>query len=202
MAAEVREGLLAPFPSLPCKYFYDDRGSALFEEITRLPEYYQTRTEEALLDADRGRGAGRTRPRGAGGAGLGRGAQDPRPARPARVAPGARALPPHGRQRALPARVGRRASIGLPGGQGARSAGRLHARPVGPRARAASACCCSSRGPWGTSTPTTCPRFFRRSAASARAGRRLPGRRGPRKGHDRGSRPPTTTPPGSRRGST
>jgi L-histidine N-alpha-methyltransferase len=51
MAAEVRKGLLArPLPSLPCKYFYDDRGSALFDEITRLPEYYQTRTEESILE--------------------------------------------------------------------------------------------------------------------------------------------------------
>jgi len=51
MAAEIRAGLSAqPLPCLPCKYFYDDRGSALFEQITRLPEYYQTRTEEALLD--------------------------------------------------------------------------------------------------------------------------------------------------------
>jgi len=50
MAAEVRDGLLArPLPSLPCKYFYDARGSALFDEITRLPEYYQTRTEETIL---------------------------------------------------------------------------------------------------------------------------------------------------------
>jgi L-histidine N-alpha-methyltransferase len=51
MAAEVREGLARrPLPSLPCKYFYDDVGSDLFEQITRLPEYYQTRTEERLLE--------------------------------------------------------------------------------------------------------------------------------------------------------
>ena len=49
MADEVRRTLSAPRPWLPCKYFYDDRGSELFETITRLPEYYQTRTEEALL---------------------------------------------------------------------------------------------------------------------------------------------------------
>jgi L-histidine N-alpha-methyltransferase len=52
MAEEVRRGLLErPLPSLPSKYFYDDRGSALFDEITRLPEYYQTRTEEAILES-------------------------------------------------------------------------------------------------------------------------------------------------------
>jgi L-histidine Nalpha-methyltransferase len=49
MADEVRRTLSASRPWLPCKYFYDDRGSELFEAITRLPEYYQTRTEEALL---------------------------------------------------------------------------------------------------------------------------------------------------------
>jgi L-histidine N-alpha-methyltransferase len=51
MTAEVRAGLLARPRSLPSKYFYDDRGSELFEAITRLPEYYQTRTEESLLAA-------------------------------------------------------------------------------------------------------------------------------------------------------
>jgi L-histidine Nalpha-methyltransferase len=50
MAAEVRAGLSRrPLPELPCKYFYDERGSALFEAITELPEYYQTRTEIAIL---------------------------------------------------------------------------------------------------------------------------------------------------------
>ena len=52
MAGEVREGLEArPLPMLPSKYFYDERGGELFDEITRLPEYYLTRTEEALLPA-------------------------------------------------------------------------------------------------------------------------------------------------------
>jgi L-histidine N-alpha-methyltransferase len=42
-------------PRIPSKYFYDDRGSELFERICELPEYYQTRTESALLaeSADR-----------------------------------------------------------------------------------------------------------------------------------------------------
>ncbi len=49
-AAEVHAGLLArPLPCLPSKFFYDHRGSVLFDRITRLPEYYLTRTEEALL---------------------------------------------------------------------------------------------------------------------------------------------------------
>ncbi len=50
LAADVREGFLAPAKSIPCKYLYDDRGSLLFEAITRLPEYYQTRTEEIILE--------------------------------------------------------------------------------------------------------------------------------------------------------
>jgi L-histidine N-alpha-methyltransferase len=50
MAAEIREALAGHPPSLPCKYFYNDRGSRLFQEITRLPEYYQTRTEESILE--------------------------------------------------------------------------------------------------------------------------------------------------------
>ncbi|HSU16846.1 L-histidine N(alpha)-methyltransferase [Longimicrobium sp.] len=49
MLAEIRDGLGRPQKELPPKYFYDERGSELFEEITRLPEYYLTRTEAALL---------------------------------------------------------------------------------------------------------------------------------------------------------
>ena len=48
---DVRAGLTATPKSLPPKWFYDARGSALFEEITRLPEYYPTRAERAILDA-------------------------------------------------------------------------------------------------------------------------------------------------------
>ena len=51
MMAEVAEGLARPQKELPPKFFYDQRGSELFEAITRLPEYYQTRTERALLEA-------------------------------------------------------------------------------------------------------------------------------------------------------
>jgi dimethylhistidine N-methyltransferase len=36
--------------SLPCRFLYDERGSALFEEICELPEYYLTRTEMAILE--------------------------------------------------------------------------------------------------------------------------------------------------------
>jgi len=48
-AEEVAQGLITYPKSLPCKLFYDSRGSALFEEITRLPEYYPTRTELEIL---------------------------------------------------------------------------------------------------------------------------------------------------------
>jgi L-histidine N-alpha-methyltransferase len=46
---EVVCGLTSRLKTLPCKLIYDDRGSALFEEITRLPEYYPTRTELEIL---------------------------------------------------------------------------------------------------------------------------------------------------------
>jgi L-histidine N-alpha-methyltransferase len=51
MLAEVAQGLSSPQKELSPKYFYDHRGSELFEEITRLEEYYPTRTERALLEA-------------------------------------------------------------------------------------------------------------------------------------------------------
>ena len=46
---DARDSLTAAPRTLSPKYFYDDRGSQLFEEITRLPEYYPTRAERALL---------------------------------------------------------------------------------------------------------------------------------------------------------
>jgi len=49
MLADVREGLARTPKELLPKYFYDRRGSILFERITQLPEYYLTRAERALL---------------------------------------------------------------------------------------------------------------------------------------------------------
>ncbi len=46
---DLRRGLSRRPLAIPSRFFYDDRGSALFERITTLPEYYQTRTEAALL---------------------------------------------------------------------------------------------------------------------------------------------------------
>ena len=48
-AQEVVQGLISRPKTLPCKLFYDARGSALFEKITELPEYYPTRTELEIL---------------------------------------------------------------------------------------------------------------------------------------------------------
>lgn len=48
-ARDVIDGLSGATKTLPCKWLYDVRGSELFEEITRLDEYYPTRTELALL---------------------------------------------------------------------------------------------------------------------------------------------------------
>ena len=50
LRADARAGLTANPKALPPKWFYDARGSALFEQITELPEYYPTRTERALLE--------------------------------------------------------------------------------------------------------------------------------------------------------
>ncbi|HEY1360344.1 MAG TPA: L-histidine N(alpha)-methyltransferase [Thermoleophilaceae bacterium] len=50
IADEVREGLTRPLKELPPKYFYDARGSQLFDRITTLPEYYPTRCERSILN--------------------------------------------------------------------------------------------------------------------------------------------------------
>lgn len=51
MATDVRTGLTGNPKTLSPKYFYDARGSELFDEITRLPEYYPTRSEREILEA-------------------------------------------------------------------------------------------------------------------------------------------------------
>ena len=51
---DVSRGLRQTPKSLPPKWFYDEVGSALFDQITRLPEYYPTRTEAAILAARAG----------------------------------------------------------------------------------------------------------------------------------------------------
>ncbi|OLF15093.1 L-histidine N(alpha)-methyltransferase [Actinophytocola xanthii] len=51
LRSDVRAGLTETPKSLPPKWFYDARGSELFERITRLPEYYPTRAESEILQA-------------------------------------------------------------------------------------------------------------------------------------------------------
>jgi L-histidine Nalpha-methyltransferase len=48
---EITDRLMQPRPSISSKYFYDAHGSELFEAITKLPEYYLTRTEKLLMQA-------------------------------------------------------------------------------------------------------------------------------------------------------
>ena len=61
LRADVAAGLTATPKSLPPKYFYDARGSQLFDEITQLPEYYPTRAETSILDRRAGEIARLTR---------------------------------------------------------------------------------------------------------------------------------------------
>lgn len=62
LIADVRAGLTKSPKELPPRWFYDDRGSELFEQITELPEYYPTRTETAILAAHANDIMARTRP--------------------------------------------------------------------------------------------------------------------------------------------
>jgi L-histidine N-alpha-methyltransferase len=52
LVRDVARGLAMPQKELDPKYFYDETGSALFEQITELPEYYLTRSERRLLESD------------------------------------------------------------------------------------------------------------------------------------------------------
>src|SRR6266496_4802000 len=61
LEADVRTGLTAVPKTLPPKWFYDERGSELFDAITRLPEYYPTRAERAILTEHASTIAARTR---------------------------------------------------------------------------------------------------------------------------------------------
>jgi len=54
LRADALAGLTATPKKLSPRWFYDERGSELFDEITRLPEYYPTRTERAILAARAG----------------------------------------------------------------------------------------------------------------------------------------------------
>jgi len=62
LRVDVRRGLASSPKELPPKWFYDDRGSRLFDEITRLPEYYPTRCEREILERRAAEIARATRP--------------------------------------------------------------------------------------------------------------------------------------------
>ena len=51
LESDVLDGFWQEQPSLSPRWFYDETGSRLFDEITRLPEYYPTRRETAILRA-------------------------------------------------------------------------------------------------------------------------------------------------------
>src|SRR5438445_260560 len=83
---DARRGLGSAPKALPPKWFYDERGSVLFERITQLPEYYPTRREREIPEA---------RPRGPAGGGLQRQRGGDGPVQPKRAA---RAQPRAGRR--------------------------------------------------------------------------------------------------------
>jgi len=63
LRADARRGLALDPKSLPPKWFYDAQGSALFDKITELREYYPTRAEREILHATAAEIAGQTRAR-------------------------------------------------------------------------------------------------------------------------------------------
>ena len=54
LVRDVRDGLTQTPPWIPARWFYDEKGSLLFDDITTLPEYYPTRRETEILDAHSG----------------------------------------------------------------------------------------------------------------------------------------------------
>ena len=131
LAADARAGLTASPKCLPPKWFYDARGSELFEEITALPEYYPTRTERGPARRARRRDR-RARPRGhARRAGLRLVGEDPAAARRVHAArAGCATFVPL--DVSVSARAGGdgRARRRLPGARAARGGRRLHPAPV------------------------------------------------------------------------
>ena len=183
LRADVLVGLTAANKWLPPKWFYDKVGSELFEDITRLPEYYPTRTERAILTRHAAeivalagtRHPGRTRLRILG--------EDPAAAGRAHshgaVPSGRRRVRRAGRQRGRAALGLRRLVARYP-----RPADRRGAAPTSPT----SSTCCrpgragrwrSSAAPSATSTRPNGPRSSATCGAGLRARRPLPARRRP-----------------------
>jgi dimethylhistidine N-methyltransferase len=75
---DVLGGLAAPIPAIPARWLYDRRGSELFDEITRLPSYYPTRTETGIFHSVMGEVATRI-PKGAAVVEFGAGSQTKTP---------------------------------------------------------------------------------------------------------------------------
>ena len=75
---DVIAGLSAPIPAIPARWLYDLRGSELFDEITRLPTYYPTRTETRIFHDIMGDVAARV-PKGAAVVEFGAGSQTKTP---------------------------------------------------------------------------------------------------------------------------
>ena len=108
LRSDADRGLRSTPKDIPPKWFYDDRGSQLFDDITRLPEYYPTRRERAILEArarEIARGHARRHARRAR---LGNVRQDADPARRVARRGHDHALRPVRRERADVARRGRR----------------------------------------------------------------------------------------------
>ena len=162
VGADVRAGLLATPKRLPPYLFYDDAGSRLYEDITRLPEYYLTRTERAILEAHADaivRRAAR-RPGAAADPGARRGERYEDRAAPARGAASSRASAsaspstsraPRSRRR----RSGSRARPGRGPGRAGRDAA-LRGVPA-PVARAGAEIWCSSSAAPSATSRTTRP---------------------------------------------
>jgi len=85
---DVLAGLAAPIPAIPARWLYDRRGSELFDEITRLPSYYPTRTETAIFHSIMDEIAARV-PKGAAVVEFGAGSQTKTPILLEAIAPAA-----------------------------------------------------------------------------------------------------------------
>ena len=163
LRSDAYRGLTANPKELPPKWFYDDRGSQLFDEITRLPEYYPTRTERSILAARRrdrarhcGRHARRARLRD-----LGEDAAAPRRAAIGRHAHPLRALR---RERDDAARGGRRGRRRVPGSRCTRSPATSSVTSTAcPAAGVASSRSSAARS--ATCSPSSAPRFLAEIAA-------------------------------------
>ena len=192
-------------PWTPPVWFYDDIGSALFDEITRLPEYYPTRAERSILAARAGEIAERS-PAPTRSIELGSGTSEKTRLLLDALARRRDAAPVRALRRVARRRCGRRAAADR---RRAARVSRSHA-VVGDFHRHL------GELPRGGTPAARVPRRHDRQPRSRRSGagssfdvdaileprRPLPARHRPRQGPGAGSSPPTTTPPVSRPRST